>query len=193
MLRVRADCSLFDIGNNALLTVSQRMHTVTMDKPNKEAAHRQDSGLFAIAIFKLGKAALFMAIGFGALHFLHHDLSESLLRLIAALRFDPENHFLSVILDRAELVSHHRLKLISLGTFAYSGLAMTEGIGLMLRKTWAEYLTLWLSVSFLPWESYELVRHVDWWRVGILSSNLVIVIYLVWLLKRKRGPAISQE
>jgi uncharacterized membrane protein (DUF2068 family) len=159
--------------------------------PNKPAQkddgpHKRDSGLFIIALFKLGKALLFMAIGFGALHFIHHDLADALQRLITALRFDPENHFLSVVMDRAELVSHHRLRQISMGTFAYSGLAMIEGIGLMLRKVWAEYLTLWLSISFLPWESYELFRHTDWWRFAILLTNLLIVVYLVWLLQRKK-------
>ena len=83
-------------------------------------------------------------------------------------------------------MSHHRLRQISLFTSLYAALAATEGVGLLLRKVWAEYLTLWLSASFLPWESYELVRHPNWWRVTILLMNLAITAYLVWLLRRKR-------
>jgi len=162
------------------------MQIMTTPKPTDEGIQKQDSGLFLIAIFKLSKAALFMSIGFGALHFIHHDLSDTLLRLINALHRDPESHFLSIVLDRAETVTHHRLRQISMGTFAYASLALTEGIGLMMRKAWAEYLTLWLSISFLPWESYELFRRFDALRVVVLISNLLIVVYLVWMLRRRR-------
>ena len=41
----------------------------------------------------------------------------------------------------------HRLREISVATFGYSALALTEGVGLLLEKVWAEYLTLILTVS----------------------------------------------
>src|SRR5882724_5295167 len=156
---------------------------------------KQDSGLLLIGLFKLGKAILFASIGAGALHFLHADLGDWLQHLIAALHFDPENHLISIVLDRADDLSHHRLRQISAGTFAYSALALTEGLGLMMKKVWAEYLTLWLSASFLPWETYELCRHANLWRVLILLVNAVIVLYLVWLLRRKRrtGAMLSPQ
>ena len=150
------------------------------------SSNRRDSGLYLIGLFKLGKALLFLGIGFGALHFLHHDLGDALEHLAHALRFDSENRIVSLLLNQAEQVSHHRLRQISLFTTLYAGLAMTEGVGLLMRKVWAEYLTLWLSASFLPWECYELARHTDWWHLGILLMNLAITLYLVWLLRRKR-------
>ncbi len=147
---------------------------------------KRDSGLYLIGIFKLAKALLFLGIGFGALHFVHHDLGASLERLVSFLRLDSENHLVSLLLGKAELLSHHRLRQISLFTCLYAALAMTEGIGLILRRTWAEYLTLWLSASFLPWETYELFRHTDWWHLAILLMNLAITGYLTWVLHRKR-------
>ena len=63
---------------------------------------------------------------------------------------------------------------------------LTEGIGLLMEKVWAEYLTLVLTVSFLPWELYELVRRPDWFRVSLLLINLAVLWYLIWLLRRKR-------
>ncbi len=152
---------------------------------------RRDSGLYLIGIFKLGKALLFLGIGFGALHFVHHDLGDALERLVALFRFDPENHIVSLVLGKAEQLSHHRLRQISLFTCLYAGLAMTEGIGLLMRKTWAEYLTLWLSVSFIPWECYELSRHPDLWHVSILLMNVAITSYLVWLLRRKHRGTVA--
>ena len=49
-----------------------------------------------------------------------------------------------------------------------------------------EYLTLILTISFLPWELYELARKPDWFRLNLLVINLAVLGYLVWLLRRKK-------
>jgi uncharacterized membrane protein (DUF2068 family) len=108
------------------------------------------------------------------------------MRLATALKFDPESRFVSLLLDKADLIDAHRLKEIGLATFAYSALALTEGVGLLLEKVWAEYLTLVLTVSFLPWELFELARRPDWFRLSLLLINLAVLWYLVWLLRRKK-------
>src|SRR5215469_1633536 len=153
-----------------------------VDAPHKH----HDRGLLAIGLFKLGKAILFFALGVGAIHLLHKDLGDEILRLAAALKFDPESKVVTMLLDKVDLIDAHRLKLISLGTFGYSALALTEGIGLMLEKVWAEYLTLILTISFLPWEVYELSRHPNWFRLSLLLINLAVLWYLVWLLRKKK-------
>src|SRR5437660_5328097 len=163
------------------------MHLHAEEKNVDAAQHRHhDRGLLAIGLFKLGKAILFFSLGIGAIHLLHKDLGDEILRLAKELRFDPESRIVTLILDKVDLIDDHRLKLISFGTFAYSALALTEGIGLMLEKVWAEYLTLILTVSFLPWELYELSRHPNWFRLSLLLINLAVLWYLVWLLKKKR-------
>ncbi len=149
------------------------------------AGHR-DTGLLAIAIFKLGKAILFFCLGIGAVHLLHKDLADEVLRLATALKFDPESRFVSVMLDKVDLIDAHRLREIGAATFAYSALALTEGIGLFLQKVWAEYLTLILTVSFLPWELYELARRPGWFRLALLVINLLVLGYILWLLQRKK-------
>ena len=146
----------------------------------------RDRGLLLIGLFKLAKAIFFFGIGVGAIHLLHKDLQDEVLRLALKFKFDPESRFVSLLLDKIDLVDAHRLREISVATFAYSALALTEGIGLLMEKVWAEYLTLVLTVSFLPWELYELVRRPDWFRVSLLLINLAVLWYLVWLLRRKR-------
>lgn len=139
-----------------------------------------------IGLFKLGKAIFFFLLGFGAIHLLHKDLGDEVMRLATALKFDPESRFVTLLLDKVDLIDAHRLKQISLATFGYSALALTEGIGLMLEKVWAEYLTLLLTVSFLPWELFELTRHLNWFRFSLLLINLAVLAYLIWLLKKKK-------
>jgi len=62
-------------------------------------------------------------------------------------------------------------------------------VGLFLEKVWAEYLTLSLTVMFLPWELYELLRRPDWIRLGLLLINLLVLAYLLWILDRKKKSA----
>ncbi|MCU1320958.1 MAG: hypothetical protein JWM43_607 [Acidobacteriaceae bacterium] len=153
-----------------------------------EAQHAgvHDRGLLLIGLFKLGKAVLFFCIGVGAIHLLHKDLGDELMKLATALKFDPESRMVSVLMEKVDLIDAHRLREIGFATFAYSALALTEGIGLLLEKVWAEYLTLFLTISFLPWELYELARRPSWFRLGLLVINLLVLAYLIWLLQRKK-------
>ena len=145
-----------------------------------------DNGLLLIGLFKLAKAVFFFCIGMGAIHMLHKDLGDELIRLATALRFDPESRVVALLMDKVDLIDSQRLREIGFATFAYSALALTEGVGLLLKKVWAEYLTLVLTISFLPWELYELIRRPSWFRLGLLLINLAVLWYLVWLLRRKR-------
>jgi uncharacterized membrane protein (DUF2068 family) len=146
-----------------------------------------DRGLLLIGLFKLAKAIFFFGVGVGAIHLLHKDLEDEIMRLALKLRFDPESRFVSLLLDKVDLIDAHRLRQISVATFGYSALALTEGVGLLLEKVWAEYLTVILTASFLPWELYELVRRLDWFHLSLLLINLAVLGYLVWLLRRKKS------
>jgi uncharacterized membrane protein (DUF2068 family) len=150
----------------------------------REQPHR---GLLLIGLFKLGKAIFFFALGIGAFHLLHKDLGDEVMRLATALRFDPEGKIVSIALEKIDLIDAHRLRLIGAATFAYSAIALTEGYGLMRQKPWGEYLTLGLTIAFLPWEVYELARELTWIRALLLLTNILVVVYLVWLLRSNRA------
>lgn len=151
--------------------------------PEMLMVHPHSKGLVTIGLFKLMKALVFFSIGVGALHFINADLDDSIQKVATAFKFDPESHFVSVLLDKADMIDDHQLKLVSEATFAYSAVAVVEGVGLLLEQTWAEYLTLILSLMFLPWELYEILRRPSLWRLGIIAINLAIVVYLLWFLR----------
>jgi uncharacterized membrane protein (DUF2068 family) len=156
------------------------------EAPAKTHGGSRDRGLLLIGLFKLAKAIFFFFVGVGAIHLLHKDLEDEVMRLAMKFRFDPESRFVALLLDKVDLIDAHRLRQISVATFGYSAVALTEGIGLLLEKVWAEYLTLILTISFLPWELYELARRPDWFRLSLLLINLAVLWYLVWLLRRKK-------
>ncbi|MGD0796755.1 MAG: DUF2127 domain-containing protein [Acidobacteriaceae bacterium] len=145
---------------------------------------RRDRGLLLIGAFKLVEAVFFFLVGAGAIHFIHRDLGDAATRLAMRLRVDPDGRLVSWVLDHLDEITARRLRQIGIATFFYAGLRVTEGVGLLMEKLWAEYLTVGLTISFLPWEMYELVRRPDWIRVCLLLFNLVVVAYLVWGLRR---------
>jgi uncharacterized membrane protein (DUF2068 family) len=139
-----------------------------------------------IALYKLLQAALLVSVGVGALKLLHKDIADVLTNLAMALRMNPEGRLVGFLLDKASLLNDHRLRQISLFLFGYAALGLLEGIGLMLEKVWAEYLTAILTASFLPLEIFELMHRVTWFRVGLFVLNLAVLAYLVWHLIRRR-------
>jgi uncharacterized membrane protein (DUF2068 family) len=96
-----------------------------------------------------------------------------------ALRVDPDNRLIHGILARIFRVTPKQLKELSVGTFLYAGVFLTEGLGLLLRKHWAEYFTIVSTGLFIPLEIYELARHFTVLKLGVTGINVVIVWYLV--------------
>jgi uncharacterized membrane protein (DUF2068 family) len=145
-----------------------------------------DRGLLAIGLLKLVEAVFFFLVGVGAIHFIHHDLGEAARRFSERLWFDPDRRALNWVLNHLDEVTAHRLKQVGIFTFFYAGLRVTEGVGLVLEKAWAEYLTVGVTMAFLPWEAYEIFRRPDWLRVCLLLVNLGVLAYLLWWLRRNR-------
>jgi uncharacterized membrane protein (DUF2068 family) len=141
-------------------------------------------GLLVIAAFKIVKGLLLMAVGFGALHFLHRDLAMAIAHWVDLLRVDPHSRYLHWILERVAKVDGRRLRELSVGTFFYSSLFLCEGIGLTLRKRWAEYLTIISTASLMPIEILEIYRAGSVAKVVLLIINLIVVAYLVRELRR---------
>jgi uncharacterized membrane protein (DUF2068 family) len=133
------------------------------------------------------KAAALLAIAIGAIHFLHRDLAVAFLRWTEVLGVDPDNRFVHGLLVKIIRVTPKQLKALSVGTFLYAGLFATEGIGLLMRKLWAEYFTIITTSLFIPLEVYEVVRHFSWGKVVVTIVNVLIVWYLVLRVRAERG------
>jgi uncharacterized membrane protein (DUF2068 family) len=72
---------------------------------------------------------------------------------------------------------------LAIGAIAYALLEGTEGVGLAMRRRWAEYLTVFATGFLIPYEAYEVVHHITLFKVGALLLNVAVVGYLAW---RKR-------
>jgi uncharacterized membrane protein (DUF2068 family) len=163
-------------------------------RSTKRAHRRHDRGLLMIGVFKLLEAGFFVLAGIGAFHLVHRDLQDEALRLAGRLRIDPDGRLVGWVMDHIDVVTSHRLRQIGFATFFYAGIRVAEGWGLVLEKTWAEWLVIGVTVAFLPWELYEIARHMDWIRIGILLINLGVLVYLVaWMREMRRMKQLNRS
>lgn len=169
------------------------------DSPSKSLVRPEGHNrwLLLIAAFKLTQALLFVAIGVGVLRLLHKDVGDELQRLADHLRFNPESRFINFALDKASLLDDRLLRRIGAVVFIYAGLDLIEGVGLYLEKTWAEYLTLAITASFLPWEVFEVHHRLTLARIALLAVNALVFIYLLKLVtargKQAHGSGESKQ
>ena len=135
-----------------------------------------------IGVLKLLKGGFFVALGFGLLRMIHHDLYMFALQMVEALHLDPDRIAIARLLEKVTLLNVHRLKQLSALVFIYAALDFIEGTGLVLEKRWAEYFTLILTVALLPLEAIKLIHHPNHLTLLILLANILIAIYLAWLV-----------
>jgi uncharacterized membrane protein (DUF2068 family) len=152
--------------------------------------HKQSSGLLIlIGIFKLLKAAMLIALGIGVHQLLHKDTADVLTHWARAVRVDPHNYYIHMAIAKMTGLSDRTLRDLSIGTFVYAGLFLVEGAGLLLRRRWAEYMTIITTTGLLPVEVYEVIRSPTHAKEILLIANILIVIYLILNLYRTRRSA----
>ena len=136
-----------------------------------------------IALFKLLKGLLLVAVGFGALRLLHADVSTLVTAWADRLNIDPQNRYIDAALSRLLSADTRTLVAIGAGSFIYAALLLTEATGLWLRRRWAEYFTIIVTSSFIPLEIYEVSKRFTVTRLVVIALNVAIVCYLVRRLR----------
>jgi uncharacterized membrane protein (DUF2068 family) len=140
-----------------------------------------------IALFKLLKAILLIAVGVGALKLLHRDVASVLEHWVAMLGLDPGNQYVGRALEKAANLSPNKIKDLGVVSFIYAGLFLTEGIGLWLVKRWAEWFTVIITGSLIPFEVYEIHRHPTPIKILVLIINIAVVGYLLYRIRSERS------
>ena len=96
------------------------------------------------------------------------------------LNLDVGHNIVVTLLLRllAYIGAFNHLTIIAIAGMLYAVLEGTEGVGLALRRRWAEYLTVIATGILIPYEAYEVVLHATFFKVGALALNLAVVGYL---------------
>jgi uncharacterized membrane protein (DUF2068 family) len=101
------------------------------------------------------------------------------------LNLDADDGVIAQLLLRLLLLigNFNHVTILAIGAIAYALLEGTEGVGLAMRRRWAEYLTVVATGLLIPYEAYEVIHQATLFKVGALLLNLAVVGYLAY---RKR-------
>jgi uncharacterized membrane protein (DUF2068 family) len=147
-------------------------------------SQKSDFTILAIGVLKLLKCASLIAIGIALVRCRDKDLGEIAARWLNWLWVSRS--YFDAMLVRLSLMSKETIDKFAIGSFVYSALLAIEGVGLTMQKRWAEYLTVIITASLLPFEIYELTQRLTVSGVIVTLINLAIVIYLVVRLVKNR-------
>lgn len=151
-------------------------HHRPVDDDTPEAHHR--FGLRVIALYKMVQAlGLLLAAG-AAFHLERQRNVDRLIDWLEHLSLSGTSTLRQHLVDALAGLVPQRFVVIGLIAIAYAALFITEGVGLWLRKHWAEWFTVIATGSLIPLEAYEVIKHASWVKLGILVGNVVIVVYL---------------
>jgi uncharacterized membrane protein (DUF2068 family) len=166
---------------------------VATGTPAPQRKPRKLDGLRLIAIFKFVKAVLLIATSYGAHKLLDAAMLERLSNWTSTLSDDRvERHLIERALDWVQNLGAQRIQIIVAVSAAYTLVVLIEGIGLWMRRAWAEWLTVIFTASLIPFELWEMIHRPPGHRLTIFVTfcvNAIIVAYLLWFIRQKeRAP-----
>jgi len=142
---------------------------------------RRDRGVLLIAIFKVAKAIVLIAAGIGVFRLLDPAVAARVEGWLAQVQL-AAGHRIIAFLSRAD---DHKIEFLGSLAFAYAILFLVEGTGLLMRKRWAEWFTIIITGSLLPFEIYEIFKGVSAAKVATVILNAAVVIYLVIRVRQR--------
>lgn len=134
-----------------------------------------DLGLRLIIFFKVVKMIVLIALGISGLVMSKSRLYVTAHEAVDWVGIAAARKAVHQLLD----ISDKRVRLMALGSLAYAAVFACEAWFLHRRKVWAEWFTVAVTASLLPFEIYELVHHFTIGKVVTLIVNILVVIYLV--------------
>src|SRR5271165_3813093 len=142
--------------------------------------------LRVIALYKLGKVLALLAAAYGVLRLRDASFIARVYSWAATLPSGLEHDAVTKGLVWFSGLSPARVETIGAVTLAYAAIFATEGIGLWMRKRWAEWLTIIVTGSLIPLEIFENVMRPTFGKASVLVVNVAIVWYLIVQLRSTR-------
>jgi uncharacterized membrane protein (DUF2068 family) len=151
--------------------------------------------LRAIALYKIVKVLLLLLVAYGELRLRDASLAAKLLSWASARPYGLEHRMVARLVEWFSGLSSSRAEVLRLVTLGYAAVFAVEGIGLWMQKRWAEWLTVVITASLVPFETWEMFYRPTLGKLAILLGNVAIVVYLVWHVRThaKEPPPLVAE
>ncbi|HKH90478.1 MAG TPA: DUF2127 domain-containing protein [Gemmatimonadaceae bacterium] len=147
------------------------------------------TGLEIIAGFKFIQAATLILAGLGALGLMHAGIAAFAQEWLERLALGNGQRFAVAaavrVLPAFNAATPRHFAALGAGAFAYASVFLAEGVGLWQGKKWAEYLTIAVTASLLPFEIAAVYNRLTVVRVATLLVNSLVIAYLVWELRAR--------
>ena len=147
-------------------------------------SRQSDNMLRLIGAFKLLKALTLIAFAVFVLGHVHTGLGHVVRDLANEAGLAGTDRRIADLMHSLGVLEAQHGVAIGLGAIGYAALFLVEGVGLVLRKVWGEYISVIITTSFFPLEIYELVEKPSIVKVIIVALNVAIVVYLLLRLRK---------
>jgi uncharacterized membrane protein (DUF2068 family) len=158
-----------------------------MTNDSRPAPKSRFNILRTIAVYKLIKVLLLVALALGEVRLRDSSLTDKLLIWASARPHGLEHDVVTRLIQWLSGLTTSRMHALRIVTLAYAAVFATEGIGLWMQKPWAEWLTVIITASLIPLEVWELVHRPSFGIAAVLVANSAIVAYLAWHVLRSRA------
>jgi uncharacterized membrane protein (DUF2068 family) len=151
-------------------------------------------GLRTVAAVEAIKGVAVVALCFILLSLLHKDLNSVVDHLTDWLRLNPDSRVADWFYDLADRTTGRGIwTAVSVG-LVYSAGRFVEAYGLWNGLHWAEWFAVISGAIYIPFELFAVIEHPHWIRFVVLNGNLLVVLYILWILiENRREPDEEAE
>jgi uncharacterized membrane protein (DUF2068 family) len=149
------------------------------------AAH-SDRLLPWIAAERALRGLLLAGVGVYLATHTHADLGSVGAHIAKTIELNPQRGIAHDIVQKLGELDRRKIVWFAAGALGYGVLELVEGVGLFLRRRWAEWLTVVATSLLVPLEVYELAKKPSMLKAGGLVVNVLVVLYLLRVVRRKK-------
>lgn len=142
-----------------------------------------------IALFKFSQALTLISVALAAFQLLRPEIASLVQAWMDTLPIESEQNAVEHFVGWVTGLGPHQVIGIGVGALLYGLLFVVEGVGLWRGKAWAEWLTVVATGLPIPFELFEVWRHISVLRVSALVLNVIVVALLAWHLRQKQTRA----
>jgi uncharacterized membrane protein (DUF2068 family) len=140
--------------------------------------HGDSKVITVIGIAKAIKGVALLGIAFTTLSLIGKDLIQVVDGVQEAFKLDPDSRLVGAVYDWVDTLTSGSIKFVARVEIVYGILLCTEGYGLLMRRKWAELLTICATSLPIPYELYELIERPRLAKIFIVALNVGVVVFL---------------
>ncbi|HMH67016.1 MAG TPA: DUF2127 domain-containing protein [Pinirhizobacter sp.] len=152
---------------------------------------KHPAGLRIIAVYKAVKTVGLIFIAIAAFRLDREQNFQNLVQWLEHLQLTESNSLRWSLVHLLEGMGPAKFIAVGIVALVYAAIFATEGIGLWMRKYWAEWFTVIATGSLVPVELYECIMRFSWLKLAVMVANVLIVIYLVRIALRPRHSGVA--